>query len=142
LSELYEWDKKWVHDPKADKLEDWAWKGHCLGYNNESNRMRVLNSTTSAMRVEQDIIFAKFLNFKEEEKSENEIWYKSSPISSLAKLPKIPTLLATLVPLLSIETISTNLPANNSTIEAIHKPIYKKIQPIANKCPYYLQNPS
>jgi len=35
--------------------------------------MRVLNSTTSAMRVEQDIIFAKFLNFKEEEKSENEI---------------------------------------------------------------------
>jgi len=62
---------------------------------------------TSIVRVEQDIIFAKSLNFKEKEKSANKIWYKSSPTSSLAKLLKILISFATLVLLLFIKTVST-----------------------------------
>lgn len=84
---------------------------------------------TGAVKVEWDVRFAKFLNFlnfKEKEKSANENWHKSSLTSSLAKLLKILISLATPVLLLSIKPVSTNLSVNNSTIEAIHKHIYKK----------------
>ena len=100
-----------------------------------------MNSITDTVRMEQDVRFTKFSNFKEEEKSTNEIWHKSLPTSSLAKLLKIPTLPT---PILSplIKTVFTNSLASNSTIEAIYKSIYEKTQSIANKCSYYSQNPS
>ena len=113
-----------------------------MGYDNKSNRIRVLNSITGIVRMEQDVRFAKFSNFKEEEKSTNKIWHESLSTSSLAKLLKIPTLPTT--PILSplIKTVFTNSLASDSTIEAIHKSIYEETQSIANKYPYCLQNPS
>ena len=44
-----------------------------MGYDNKYNRIRVLNSITGTVRIEQDVRFAKFSNFKEEEKSTNKI---------------------------------------------------------------------
>jgi len=92
-----------------------------------SNGIRVLNPTTGDIRVKQDVRFIMSLNFEEKKKSANEIWHKSSPTSSLAKLPKFST--SSTTPVLSppIETVPTNSPINNLTIEAIYKPVYKEI---------------
>jgi len=50
-----------------------------------------LDPITGAMRVKQDVRFAKSLNFEEKEKSANKIQHKSLSTSFLAKLSKIST---------------------------------------------------
>jgi len=78
-----------------------------------------LNPTTDAVRVKQDIRFAKSLNFKEKKKSANKIQHKSLSTSSLAKLPKIPTSPTTLVLLPPIELY---LLISLQTIQLLLKP--------------------
>ena len=91
LHQLHEWGEDcWVHQLHVDKLSDRAKKAKWLGYDPESNGMRVWFPDTGAVKVERNVRFGK-ANLEGEDQPGVEILQEDLLTQPDTKTPTIPT---------------------------------------------------